>query len=145
LQSECDDEQYVELDSDYCEDVLNPVIEIDSHKELKQFLGSWFNCFNIPQSASNAHLKGLKSLKKQNWTFQYLPLDARNLLKTPRSVLLDNIAEGKYWHFGLKEGITQQLASLPHNSIPESISILVNIDGIPLTKCSRSIFSPILD
>ena len=123
---------------------LNPVIEIDSHRELKQFLGSWVNRFNIPHSASNALLKGLKSLKKQNGTFQDLPLDARTLLKTPRSVLLDNIAEGKYWHFGLKEGITQQLASLPHNSIPESISILVNIDRIPLTKCSRSIFWPIL-
>jgi hypothetical protein len=58
--------------------------------------------------------------------------------------LLDNIADGKYWHFGLKQGIHQQLANLPHNSIPESISILVNIDGIPLTKSSRSTFWPIL-
>lgn len=144
LQSETDDEEYVEIDSDYCEALLNPFIEIDGHKELEQFLGSWINRFNIPHSASNALLKGLKSLKKQNGKFKELPLDARTLLKTPRSVLLDNIADGKYWHFGLKEGIHQQLANLPHNSIPESISLLVSVDGIPLTKSSRSTFWPIL-
>ncbi|XP_032797174.2 uncharacterized protein LOC116933525 [Daphnia magna] len=113
LQSESDDEEYVEIDSDYCEALLNPVIEIDGHRELEQFLGN-------------------------------LPLNARTLLKTPRSVLLDNIADGKYWHFGLKQGIHQQLANLPHNSIPESSSILVNVDGLPLTKSSRSTFWPIL-
>jgi hypothetical protein len=54
------------------------------------------------------------------------------------------MADGKYWNFGLKQGIHQQLANLPHNSIPESISILVNIDGIILTKSSWSTFWPIL-
>jgi hypothetical protein len=40
LQSESDDEEYVEIDSDYCEALLNPVIDIDGHRELEQFLGS---------------------------------------------------------------------------------------------------------
>ena len=51
---------------------------------------------------------------------------------------------GSIWHFGLQEGIHKQLANLPHNSIPEHISILVNVDGIPLTKSSKSTFWPIL-
>jgi hypothetical protein len=57
LQSESDDEEYVEIDSDYCEALLNPVIEIDGHRELEKFLGSWVNRFNITHSASNALLK----------------------------------------------------------------------------------------
>jgi hypothetical protein len=96
----------------------------------------WVNRFNIPHSASNALLKGLKSLKKQNGTFKDLPLDARTLLKTPRSVLLDNIADGKYLYFGLKQEIHQQLANLPHNSIPESISLLANVDGYHWQKAA---------
>lgn len=137
-------EEHFDMDSDYYEELLNPALDIDGHKELEQFLGNWVDRFNIPHSASNALLKGLKLLKKQNGTFDKLPLDTRTLLRTPRSVLLDDVAGGRYWHFGLEEGLHQQLSKLPHNSIPKDISILVNIDGLPLTKSSRSTFWPIL-
>ena len=106
IDSLCEDEciqneEFVEMDSDYYEGLMNPLLEIDGSKELEQFLGSWVNRFNIPHSASNALLKGLSLIhqKKQNGTFDNIPIDARTLLKTPRSVLLDGVAGGKYLAF----------------------------------------------
>ena len=140
------------LTEDEIEDSNSLVIETsdpndkcDAETELKQCLANWFDSFNIPGSSANALLKGLKSLKNQNGTFDCLPLDIRTLLKTPRKVNLFQIPGGKYYHFGLQQGICRRLPHLPPHCISRGIiDILVSIDGIPLSKSSHSTFWPIL-
>lgn len=50
---------------------------------------------------------------------------------------------GHYYHFGLANGI---LESLKHEAVLETniLQISLNVDGLPLTKSSKSQFWPIL-
>ena len=71
-----------------------------------------------------------------------LPEDPRTLLETPQEVALMNISEdAQYWHHGLEKC----LRSLFHN-IDESktISININMDGLPVFNSSKVEFWPIL-
>jgi hypothetical protein len=50
-------------------------------------------------------LKGAKRLKKQKNVFDALSQDSRTLLKTPRTVVLEGMANCKYYRFVLEKGI----------------------------------------
>jgi len=63
-----------------------------------------------------------------------LPSDARTVLKTPRLVPVVN-------RLGIKSGIMRQSAPLPHLT---KISLIINIDGLPLYKSSAVEIWPIL-
>ena len=142
--SDCSEDENEELDLSVLDEIPELNITIDGQTELKQFLASWFDRFNIPGSSANALIKGLKSLKQQNGTFDCLPSDIRTLLKTPRTVLCSCIPGGNYYHFGIEQGIRQRITKLPLQSIPRTIDILISIDGLPLSKSSPSTFWPIL-
>ena len=111
---------------------------------LKTFLGTWATDCNVPGNAINRLLRGLKSLEKQNNTFDELPLDVRSLLQTPRNVEMEKHPDGVYYHFGLSEWIREKFSDLSDDQVPNQADILVNIDGIPLCKSSSSQFWPIL-
>ena len=117
--------------------------DLDQENELKHFLGQWITDYHITGNAGNAFLKGLKCLKKQNGIYEHLPNDIRTLLKTPRTVNLQDIAGGRYFHFGLETGILNYLVALPSSSLPSKVHVIINVDGIPLTRSSRSNFWPI--
>ena len=74
-----------------------------------------------------------------------LPKSSCTLLKTQRCVLTEKKCGGEYIYLGLSNGISQTFREnllLPvENNI---ISLLVNIDGVPLHKSSNSQFWPIL-
>lgn len=73
---------------------------------------------------------------------QKLPVDPRTLLNTPKSIQnLFPINDGSYWHKGLKSCLLSYFKTLK-SSI--SISLNINIDGIPLYKGSKIQFWPIL-
>lgn len=78
---------------------------------------------------------------------QSLPLDARTLLKTDissnTSVNLKNMSPGFYYHFGVSNGIKNHYI-IENSHINEPIKLVVGIDGLPLTKSSKSTFWPIL-
>lgn len=87
-----------------------------SHIALKELLQIWNNPFpNI------------------------LPSDPRTLLSTPVVIELYNMGSGKYWHCGLiMKTIFQDI------SRPVSVSLNINIDGLPLFKSAKDEFWPIL-
>lgn len=114
-----------------------PVTRSSVHSEnIKNKLRTWMVNFNIPQNASNALLKILKNDANLN----FLPVDSRTLLQS-RSTKVFNIREiepnGIYYHFGLETGIKMYSKIF---SLEDIISIVVGIDGLPISKSSSSQF-----
>lgn len=63
----------------------------------------------------------------------YLPLDSRTLLKTPRQTATKSLKNGEYCHFGLIEGLKLKLMSVPNSILQyDVIYISFNIDGLPI-------------
>ncbi|XP_077255479.1 uncharacterized protein LOC143893691, partial [Temnothorax americanus] len=72
-----------------------------------------------------------------------LPNDPRTLLTTPRKTLTNNVEPGIYAHFGLKFAVEKLISKVDISTVL-SIDLLVNIDGLPLSKSSSSQIYPIL-
>ena len=64
------------------------------------------------------------------------------MLKTPRSVVTANIANGTYIYLGVKQGIIRTLRSKQYSG--DVIKLIINIDGLPLYKSSSTTAWPIL-
>lgn len=74
-----------------------------------------------------------------------LPKDVRTLLKTPHTHEIINIHPGSYIHIGIEFLITPILEAYFDKLHDISlIKLSLNIDGLPLTKSSKSSFWPIL-
>lgn len=73
-----------------------------------------------------------------------LPSDGRTLMKTPRQTKVYRKSGGQYYHYGLENGIIDQLKQLKTSDIQDPILINVNIDGLPVSKSSKSQLWPIL-
>jgi len=129
----------VESDTD-CSDEEPPFrhyTEVDSDS-VKTKLALWSIKHNITHAATSDLLKIIQSSYDP-----FLPGDARSLLKTEISSLkipLKEIAPGQYYHFGVRNGIIQNYI----DDTMDVIKLVVGIDGLPLTKSSKSTFWPIL-
>lgn len=114
----------------------DPENEMFENLQLLADIRTWALSFNIKQNALKEILK-IINCRLRN----ILPQDPRTLLKTPKEVSIQQIAGGMYWHHGFKTCIEEIFSEI---SSPLSISISVNIDGLPIYKSSRDEFWPIL-
>lgn len=106
--------------------------------EFSDQLKQWSLRHLITQSA----VTGLLKILKTHDCFKLLPSDSRTLLSTRRSFINREVNPGKYVHFGLTSGLQKYIAV--SNFIGNSISVFVSVDGIPVSKSSKSEFWPIL-
>lgn len=67
-------------------------------------------------------------LKKRDCFKHYLPLDARTLLHTPRTIFVRKINLGEYHHFGIKSGIFEFFKKHPKFVGPINVSFQVQSD-----------------
>ena len=76
-----------------------------------------------------------------------LPKDPRTLLGTVTTSDNRNdiriLSGGSYYHFGIAKGVQICLEQIPNLHTFESLSIQVNIDGVPVFKSSNGQFWPI--
>jgi len=97
-----------------------------------------------------------------NWTAGFctqgsnsdcLPSCAKTLLKTPRTIQIRNLGNGKYYYFGvsdrikkcIEEGLTRfQFPIMQKLNIDNLITISISTDGIPIFKSSNTQMWPIL-
>jgi len=101
-------------------------------------LREWAVKYSIPLTAVGELLFILKPYCKS------LPLDARTLLKTPKSCEVKKlIGGGEYCHLGLVKGLENVFKN---RCAPESdcVESQFNVDGVPLFKSSNSCLWPIL-
>lgn len=112
--------------------------------KLLHDLRNWSFEFKIKHNAINALIKILKHVPHSQ--FKTLPTDARALLKTPKKTSeIVALSGGSYYHFGLSN--TLEVFLLHYKSLSLKISeinLLINIDGLPLSRSSPNSFWPIL-
>uniref|UniRef100_A0A1Y1LQ64 DUF4218 domain-containing protein n=1 Tax=Photinus pyralis TaxID=7054 RepID=A0A1Y1LQ64_PHOPY len=111
-------------------------VQDHSTNSIKEDLIQWTLEYNIPQNALTALLKVVNKNFKCN-----LPNDARTLLQTPRNSIISKLDNGQYIHFGLEnalKGIVKDIGNL------QCIELLINVDGLPLSRSSTACLWPIL-
>lgn len=130
-------DQRIELNNQIDEDELDYGRDekLQSYK-LQEQIKTWANKHNITHVA----LKDLINILKENFDIIF-PQDPRTLLKTPKTVHLNKIDNGYYWHNGIKACLQNAFNNLASNIL---ISININIDGLPVFNSSKFEFWPIL-
>jgi hypothetical protein len=113
-------------------------------------LRAWTLKHSITHSALSDLLKMLHKWIPND----HFPIDSRTLMKTPKSIELQDISGGKYYYFGLKNKIQKlvklgiQPFKLPNisnlNSVENLLTLTIGIDGLPISKSSNLQFWPIL-
>ncbi|KYM97838.1 hypothetical protein ALC62_11463 [Cyphomyrmex costatus] len=76
--------------------------------------------------------------------YPFLPCTARNLLRTPRKLETISFDNGEMYYFGVEKCLTHKLQSGQLNKEILTINLIINIDGLPLFKSSRTELWPIL-
>ena len=110
-----------------------------SDSSLPDQLSSWASQNKIGTNALNALLIILRQYHS------VLPKDGRTLMKTQTKYNIVSIGGGSYYHFGISKGVLHELMTSSQNlSDVQTVSLQVNIDGLPLFKSSGSQFWPIL-
>ena len=106
---------------------------------LKDELAKWASQYLISATAVSSLLKILKQLHPN------LPSDSRSLLNTERQYELCEIEGGLYHHFGIAKSLQKATACMENKLTPGStVSLQINIDGLPLFKSSGTQLWPIL-
>lgn len=102
----------------------------------KTKLTSWVLQHNISRRSVNDLLRILKEFG-MNW----LCLDSRTLLKTPRYTNINHVADGHLWYNGIENNLLLNFSNIQSNMTAE---LNINVDGMPLMKSSATQFWPIL-
>jgi hypothetical protein len=107
---------------------------------LLHWLCSWKVKHNITHVALSELLKKLRTCG-----FLNVPKDARTLLNTLKNTIVQELAANQsFFHYGLKIAIIEQLTRTKFIIKNEIILIDLIIDGLPLSKNSKSQIWPIL-
>ena len=116
--------------------------EYESLSDLQNMLAGWAAQYVISQLALGSLLKILRK-----W-FLDLPKDPRTLKQRSKEVIpIKELAGGNYCHIGLEKGICNQLSRDGVVGVKGgscTVSLQINIDGLPLYKSSSAQFWPIL-
>ena len=133
------DQLPVHSDSDQDGDTNHAEDFVERDHILVEKLAGWASEFHIPHVAILALLVILGEY------FKFLPKDPRTLLNTVRKCNVKSIAGGLYYHFGVASSISERLTPLRLSPGDiDSVSIQINVDGLPLFKSSNTQLWPIL-
>lgn len=110
----------------------------DEDESIDDVLRKWYLENNVPLTELT---NLLKSLNKFHPT---LPKTAETLLETKRNFEIQNMGSGKFHHFGLENNILNIMKSDTFDISSGTISLNLNVDGLPLYHSSRTQFWPIL-
>lgn len=109
------------------------------NEKFKNSLKVWCIENKITHTAFSQLLKILKNEQG----LHFLPEDSRSLLKVKKVSGIEKMGNGSFYHFGIKNMVlhTIKMFSLSDFDI---LHLQINVDGLPLTKSSKSQFWPIL-
>lgn len=107
---------------------------------INSSIARWAIEHKIPHVAIKDLLSILKSFHDT------LPVDPRTLLHTPRKADKRYVDPGYYYHFGVENCLKNLISQCDSRKLIDinSIEVLINIDGLPLSKSSSSQVYPIL-
>lgn len=131
------DDLYMASDPDEnsCSD--NP--EEEPHNDAKRKLAEWAANRNVSHSALSELLGILLELGLD------LPKDPRTLLSTVKECDVKEMGQGSYYHFGLTSAIISELKITSESELTtDTLTVRVNVDGLPLSRSSNMQLWPIL-
>lgn len=137
-----DSESYPNIDF-LLDDNLTFDTEKSEEKSFKSELAEWTIKNKITHSALNSLLLILKKHK----CFESLPKDARTILHTkPIDICkIRDVNPGKYYHFGIENGIIRSFSNCDVRAQHlDEIKLVIGIDGLPISRSSSNQFWPIL-
>lgn len=117
--------------------------EVDDENTLNQIFRGKLRQWAVEHGINRMALKDLLKIVKERFEKgkPFLPEDPRTLLQTPQIINVVPISGGEYWHQGLANCLKEIFRNLNE---PLTISLNINIDGLPLYKSSKVEFWPIL-
>lgn len=113
---------------------------IDNLSHFKFLIMNWAINFNIPQIVPNI----LLTLLKKHKCFEALPKDSRTIMckNIERPLEIQTVVPGKYYHFGILNGIEQNFTECVKNDNKMEIDVVS--DGLTLYKSNSEQLWPIL-
>lgn len=111
-------------------------VQDDGKMGSREQLRRWALSYNVSKRAVTALLKILISLG-----MTWLPRDSRSLFETPRQIELFALSNGRMWYNGIERNLQMIFANL---NVSLSISLCINMDGLPVFNSSKYQFCPIL-
>jgi hypothetical protein len=99
-------------------------------------LGGWDVSSNITLSALGGLLKILRKGHPE------LPKDPRTIMRPSTDFVIQTVADGSYYHFGLSSCLVNVIDNVSIDG--SEILLQINVDGLPLFKSTSSQFWPIL-
>lgn len=121
-----------------CTDNNLSVNESNAALNFQNGLRSWALRNSITHSAVGELLTLIKTVAVPE--FITLPSDPRTFLSTPRNTIVRTVEPGLYSHIGVQKAVEK----LCQNKSIDNVSLLCNVDGLPLSKSSGSQIYPIL-
>lgn len=109
------------------------------------FFAQSYNNGLLTKNVTHSTLNNLLNILRAEPGYDYLPKDARTLLRTPNNTHAKKLGSGLFYYFGINETLNnlcdkQNVIIKPN----EEILLAVNIDSLPLSKSTSSSFWPIL-
>lgn len=124
----------------YCNDDISLSADetnLERNTELRSSLRKWA----IDHQVTHKALRDLLALINTDIE-RMLPEDPRTLLETPQEVALAHITkDAQYWHHGLEKCLRSLFRNINES---KTISININMDGLPIYNSSKLEFWPIL-
>lgn len=115
--------------------------EIEENHSINQQLATWAVEFGITLDALSSLLRIIQP------EIENLPKNPTELLGTIKSYEIVKKCGGEYYYFGIERNLKHILSSFSANDIichGDTLSVQINIDGLPLFKSSKHQFWPIL-
>jgi len=118
---------------------------VDIIETKKHVFCSKLQKWAINNNVTHSTLNSLVNILRAEPNYNYLPKDARTLLKTPNDTHAKKLGSGLYYYFGINETLNN-LCNKQNIVIKlnEEIKLAANIDGLPISKSTNSSFWPIL-
>lgn len=124
-----------QLYNDSADDGLSNTIQ------LRDKIRSWIIHFKVSHNSANHILNIMKSEGLD------VPKDVRTLMRTPKTHEIVSLGpgDGSYIHYGLKNMLSPLLTKyINYIDFSNTLKLGVNVDGLPLSKSSKSQLWPIL-
>lgn len=118
----------------------NPLDDIQGLTQnflLEKQLKEWALTYQITHTSFNQLLQILRNTAG----LSTLPIDSRTLLSTPKYVNIKNMGNGKFWYNGIQKHLVNILSDITEET---TVSLILNIDGLPPFKNSSLELWPIL-
>lgn len=130
----------ISTDDDFYSETNSISLNANTDKNFIKTVASWAIKYGITHSALSPLLEILNT-----FTNAKFPKDPRTLLQTPRNTDVLEMGNGQFYHFDIINIVKKMITKKRQKDINiATLDLLVNIDGMSISRSSKGCFWPIL-